>query len=123
MSDSELAAIRQKKLREIQKRISAKHTPPDTTGPKDVLNKVFKDRASEVFNSATTQFPVQMSKVKKILTELAVSGKITQVTGEELFVFLKKLGLNVKLNTTITYASHGQLKTLEEKMKEELTKT
>jgi DNA-binding TFAR19-related protein (PDSD5 family) len=123
MSDSELAAIRQKKLREIQKRFSAKPTPADTTGPKDVLNKIFKDRAWEVFNSATVQFPVEMSKVKKILTELAVSGKITQVTGEELFVFLKKLGLGVKLNTTITYASHGQLKTLEEKMKEELTKT
>ena len=123
MSDSELAAIRQKKLREIQKRFSAKQTPPDTTGPKDVLNRIFKDRAWEVFNSATTQFPVEMSKVRKILTELAVSGKITQVTGEELFVFLKKLGLDVKLNTTITYASHGQLKTLEEKMKEELTKT
>jgi DNA-binding TFAR19-related protein (PDSD5 family) len=123
MSDSELAAIRQKKLREIQKRFSAKQTPPDTSGSKDVLNKIFKDRAWEVFNSATVQFPVEMSKVKKILTELAVSGKITQVTGEELFVFLKKLGLDVKLNTTITYASHGQLKTLEEKMKEELTKT
>jgi len=123
MSDSELAAIRQKKLREIQKRFSAKQTPPDTTGPKDVLNRIFKDRAWEVFNSATTQFPVEMSKVRKILTELAVSGKITQVTGEELFVFLKKLGLDVKLNTTITYASHGQLKTLEEKMKEELAKT
>jgi DNA-binding TFAR19-related protein (PDSD5 family) len=123
MSDSELAAIRQKKLREIQRRFSAKQTPPDTTGPKDVLNRIFKDRAWEVFNSATAQFPVEMSKVRKILTELAVSGKITQVTGEELFVFLKKLGLDVKLNTTITYASHGQLKTLEEKMKEELAKT
>jgi len=123
MSDSELAAIRQKRLREIQRRFSAKQTQPDTTGPKDVLNRIFKDRAWEVFNSATAQFPVEMSKVRKILTELAVSGKITQVTGEELFVFLKKLGLDVKLNTTITYASHGQLKTLEEKMKEELTKT
>jgi DNA-binding TFAR19-related protein (PDSD5 family) len=123
MSDSELAAIRQKKLREIQRRFSAKQIQPDTTGPKDVLNRIFKDRAWEVFNSATAQFPVEMSKVKKILTELAVSGKITQVTGEELFVFLKKLGLDVKLNTTITYASHGQLKTLEEKMKEELAKT
>jgi len=123
MSDSELAAIRQKKLREIQRRFSAKQIQPDTTGPKDVLNRIFKDRAWEVFNSATAQFPVEMSKVRKILTELAVSGKITQVTGEELFVFLKKLGLDVKLNTTITYASHGQLKTLEEKMKEELAKT
>ena len=123
MSDRELAAIRQRKLLEIQKRLTAKQAQPDAANSKDVLNKIFKDRAWEVFNSATAQFPAEMSKVRKILTELAVSGKITQVTGEELYVFLKKLGLDVRLNTKITYASHGQLKTLEEKMKEELTKT
>jgi DNA-binding TFAR19-related protein (PDSD5 family) len=123
MSDRELAAIRQRKLLEIQKRLTAKQAQPNVANSKDALNKIFKDRAWEVFNSATAQFPAEMSKVRKILTELAVSGKITQVTGEELYVFLKKLGLDVRLNTKITYASHGQLKTLEEKMKEELTKT
>jgi DNA-binding TFAR19-related protein (PDSD5 family) len=123
MSDRELAAIRQRKLREIQKRLAARQSEPDVASPKEVLDKIFKDRAWEVFNSATAQFPEEMSKVRKILKELAVSGKINQVTGEELFVFLKKLGLDVKLNTKITYASHGQLKTLEEKMKEELSKT
>jgi hypothetical protein len=64
-----------------------------------------------------------MSKVKDVLVELASSGKLTEVSGEELFVFLRKLGLEVRLNTKINYASHGQLKSLEERMKEELHST
>jgi DNA-binding TFAR19-related protein (PDSD5 family) len=122
MSDRELAAIREKKLKEFQKRLTAKQTKPETSSS-DVLNKIFKDRAWEVFTTASNQFPDAMNKVKDILVKLASTGKLTEVTGEELFVFLRKLGLDVKLNTTITYASHGQLKSLEEKMKEELGKT
>ena len=122
MSDGELAAIRQKKLREYQKKLNAKETKPEVINPEQVLNKIFKDRAWEVFNVASQQFPDAMNKIKDVLVKLASSGKLTEVTGEELFVFLKKLGLAVRLNTKITYASHGQLKSLEEKMKEELRK-
>ena len=122
MSDGELAAIRQKKLREYQKKLNAKETKPQITNPEQVLNKIFKDRAWEVFNVASQQFPDAMKKIKDVLVKLASSGKLTEVTGEELFVFLRKLGLDVRLNTKITYASHGQLKSLEEKMKEELRK-
>ena len=122
MSDRELAAIREKKLKEFQKRLTAKQSQPDTSSS-DVLNKIFKGRAWEVFTTASSQFPDAMNKVKEILVKLASTGKLTEVTGEELFVFLKKLGLDVKLNTKITYASHGQLKSIEEKMKEELNKT
>jgi DNA-binding TFAR19-related protein (PDSD5 family) len=122
MSDRELAAIREKKLKEFQKRLTPKQSQPETSSS-DVLNKIFKDRAWEVFTTASSQFPDAMNKVKDILVKLASTGKLTEVTGEELFVFLKKLGLDVKLNTKITYASHGQLKSIEEKMKEELNKT
>jgi DNA-binding TFAR19-related protein (PDSD5 family) len=123
MSDDDLAAIRQKKLRELQRRMGTKTNQPEIINSDEVLNKIFKDRAWEIFNTATYQFPDAMRKVKDVLVKLASSGKLTEVTGEELYVFLRKLGLEVKLNTTITYASHGQLKSLEEKMKEELRKS
>jgi DNA-binding TFAR19-related protein (PDSD5 family) len=122
MSDRELAAIREKKLKEFQKRLIAKQSQPETSSS-DILNKIFKDRAWEVFTTASNQFPDAMNKVKNILIKLTSTGKLTEVTGEELFVFLKKLGLDVKLKTKITYASHGQLKSIEEKMKEEFNKT
>jgi DNA-binding TFAR19-related protein (PDSD5 family) len=123
MGDDDLAAIRQKKLRELQRRMGTKANQPEIINSDEVLNKIFKDRAWEIFNTATYQFPDAMRKVKDVLVKLASSGKLTEVTGEELYVFLRKLGLDVKLNTTITYASHGQLKSLEEKMKEELRKS
>jgi DNA-binding TFAR19-related protein (PDSD5 family) len=123
MSDDDLAAIRQKKLREFQRRMGTKTNQPEIINSDEVLNRIFKDRAWEIFNTATYQFPDAMRKVKDVLVKLASSGKLTEVTGEELYVFLRKLGLEVKLNTTISYVSHGQLKSLEEKMKEELRKS
>lgn len=123
MSDKELTALREKKLRELQKKFGEKRTPPEQVNKDDILNKIFKDRAWEVFNAALSQFPDAASRVREVLVKLASSGKLKEVTGEELFVFLRKLGLDVKLNTKITYASHGQLRSLEEKMKEELQRT
>jgi DNA-binding TFAR19-related protein (PDSD5 family) len=122
MSDDDLAAIRQKKLREFQRRMDAKENKPESINAEGVLSRIFKDRAWEIFNSATSQFPDAMIKVKEILVKLTMSGKLTEVTGEDLYVFLKKLGLNVKLNTKINYAKHGQLKSFEEIMKENCRK-
>ena len=124
MSDADLAAIRERKLREYQRRLGVKENKPEPAINEDeALNRIFRDRAWEVFKTATQQFPEAMSKVKNVLVKLASSGKLTKVTGEELFLFLRKLGLDVRLNTKINYASHGELKSLEEKMREEMRKT
>jgi len=120
MSDDELAVIRQKRLREFQKRFISEEKPAPNVD--EILNKIFKGRAWEIFKVATYQFPDAMNKVKDVLVKLASSGKLTEVTGEELYVFLRKLGLEVRLNTKINYAGHGQLISLEERMKEELKK-
>jgi DNA-binding TFAR19-related protein (PDSD5 family) len=123
MSDADLAAIRERKLREYQKRLTPKEDKPKTVNQQEVLDKIFRDRAWEVFNTASQQFPEAMSKVREVLVKLASSGRLTEVTGEELYFFLRKLGVNVRLDTKINYASHGELKSLEEKMKEEMRKT
>jgi DNA-binding TFAR19-related protein (PDSD5 family) len=123
MSDSELAAIRQRKLRELQRRAAEKENASEASDADEVLNRIFKDRAWEVFNSASQQFPRAMSRVKEILVKLASSGELTQVTGEQLYHFLRKLGIRVRLNTKINFASHGQLKSLAEKVKEGLRNT
>jgi DNA-binding TFAR19-related protein (PDSD5 family) len=122
MSDDELAAIRRRKLREFQKKLVTKENQSAATNANDVLNEIFTGRAWEVFNSASQQFPNAMGRVKDVLVKLASSGRLTEVTGEELYIFLRKLGLEVKLNTKISYASHGQLKSLEEKVKEDIQK-
>ena len=121
MSDDELEAIRRKKLLALQKKLTK---TPETIGEIDtnkVLDGIFKGRAWEVFNYATFQFPNVMSKVKEGLVELATSGRLKQVNGEQLFSFLRKMGLRVRLNTKISFTEHGRLKSLEDKLKEDLS--
>ena len=123
MSDSELAAIRRSKLRELKRRLSAKQRKTEEIDTDKILNGIFKGRAWEVFNAASYQFPNVMKEVKKALAKLALSGRLKAITGEQLFIFLRTLGLRVKLDTKIRYAEHGKLKSVAEKMKEDLKKT
>ena len=123
MSDSELEAIRRSKLRELMARSVAKQAKSEKIDSSSILNEVFKGRAWEVFNAASCQFPDVTRKLKPILVDLASSGRLREVTGKQLFLFLRKLGFRVRLNTKINFESHGQLKPLEEKIKESLQKT
>ena len=122
MSDSELAAIRRSKLRELKRRLSAKQRKTEEIDTDKILNGIFKGRAWEVFNAASYQFPNVMKEVKKALAKLALSGRLKAITGEQLFLFLRTLGLRVRLDTKIRYAEHGKLKSVAEKMKEDLKK-
>jgi DNA-binding TFAR19-related protein (PDSD5 family) len=120
MNDDELLAIRLRKMRELQQRQTPKGGKLKILNADEALYRVFRGRALEIFKAASYQFPDAMSRVKEVLVRLASSGEIAEVGGEELYFFLRKLGLNVRLNTKINYASHGQLKPLAERMKEEL---
>jgi len=117
MSDSELQAIRRQKLQKLQRRVAAKQKKTEKVDADKILNRIFKGRAWEVFNAANYQFPNVMTKVKDALVRLALSGRLKEVTGEQLYLFLRNLGLRVRLNTKIHYTEHGKLKSLAEKLK------
>ena len=123
MSDSQLDAIRRKKLLALQRKLAQKENKTETVNANEALDRVFRGRAWEVFNAASYQFPQAMSRIKDLLAELASSGKIKEVTGEQLYLFLANLGLKVRLDTKIEFASHGELKPIAEKLKSELKKT
>jgi DNA-binding TFAR19-related protein (PDSD5 family) len=123
MSDLELEAMRRKRYLELQKRIAIQENKTKEPNAEDVLNRVFKGRAWEVFNSAGHQFPEVMGRVKELLVKLALSGEVKEITGEELYLFLTDLGLKVRLQTKIEFASHGEVKSLHDRLKEELRKT
>ena len=122
MSDRELDAIRQRRLRELQRKLAERERKNDEPNPKTILNAIFKDRAWEVFESASRQFPEVMSRVRELLVKEAKLGNLKEVTGEQLYMFLADLGLKIRLNTKIEFASHGELKSLKEKLIEELHK-
>jgi len=122
MSNSELAAIRRNKLRELKERLTAKQKKTEEIDADKILNGIFKGRAWEIFNAANYQFPNVMKEVKKALVKLALSGRLKAVTGEQFYLFLRTLGLRVRLDTEIRYSEHGKLKPLADKMKEDLKK-
>ena len=118
MSDKELETIRQKRLKELQKTPSFREQKKDPSNANATLNRIFEGRAWEVFNAARAQFPNEMAKIEQLLVRLALEKKITQLNGEQLYAFLREIGLRVRLDTTITVTGHGKTKLLSEKFKE-----
>lgn len=122
MSDAELRAIRQNRLRELQKRLAVKQKKNEQASVDEILDRIFRGRAWEVFKAASHQHPEVMRKLKPVLIHLASSGRIKEVTGEQLYLFLRNLGVRVRLNTKIRFTEHGKLKSLSEKIREDLRK-
>jgi len=118
MSDKELEAIKRRKLLELQKRLTIEEQKEDQKNEGKILNKAFRGRAWEVFNTACVQFPREMTEVENMLVKLVLSGKISQMTGEQLFAFLRMIGLPIRLKTKINILSHGKAKSLSETFKE-----
>jgi len=124
MSDTELDAIRRRRLQELKKQFGkrAETEPKDEKldSPQAVLNRLFIDRAWEVFNAAKDQYPQAAKYVENTLVKLITEGKLrTQISGEELYGLFLRLGYRVRLQTKISVLEHGKVKSLEDKIKEE----
>jgi DNA-binding TFAR19-related protein (PDSD5 family) len=124
MSDRELDAIRQKRLRELRRHLERKTETEikeeKAESPREILNSYFIDRAWEVFDAANVQYPEAAKYVENILVKLIREEKIkAQISGEELYGLFLRLGFRVRLQTRITVLEHGKVKSLEDKIKEE----
>ncbi len=125
MSDIELERLRRKKMAFLQKNITKKAEPKswESIDPKETLNSIFSGRAWEVFNAAKAQYPQQAIQVEELLVRLIRAGRINdRITGEELYLLFRRLGLRIKLETRIRVLKDGKTKSLEEKIKEETSK-
>jgi DNA-binding TFAR19-related protein (PDSD5 family) len=129
--DDELERIKQRRLEEMKRLLLLKQlkeqkpAEPEPEKPKeptnrDILDKYFGDRAWEVYNAAAYQYPQAMPQVEKILVEGMKTGKIKEVIdGAALMGFFRSIGIPVRLQTTIRISEKGELKTLEQKMKDD----
>jgi len=126
--DDELERIKQKRLEELQRHMLLKQLaemepktePVKEPTPEELLGRYFKDRAWEVWNAAKTQYPDVMPQVEKLLADAVKQGKVKDsIDGANLMGFFRQIGIPVRLETRIRISEHGELKTLEQKMKEE----
>jgi DNA-binding TFAR19-related protein (PDSD5 family) len=125
--DEELERIKRRRLAEMQRKMllkqmkeaAPKPEPPKEPTKEDILNRYFRGRAWEVFNAAKTQYPQVISQIETALIDAINQGKIKQtIDGAMLSQFFRQIGIPVRLNTKIRVSDHGELKTLEQVMKE-----
>ena len=122
---SDLDLLRQKKLLELQKKMmlsQGKNTPPQTSTPKpsprETVRKILGDRGQEVLETARRYYPKEVTQVEETLANLIESGRLKgPVSGEELYTFLRRVGLVFNMDTKIRIKERGELKTLEEKFR------
>jgi DNA-binding TFAR19-related protein (PDSD5 family) len=128
--DDELERIKKRRLEEMRRQLllkklkeekieEAKTEKPKELTNRDILDKFFGDRAWEVYNAATYQYPRVLPQVEKILVEGIKTGKIREIIdGAALMGFFRAIGIPIRLKTKIRISEKGELKTLEQKMKE-----
>ena len=129
--DDELERIKQKRLAEMKRKMLLKQikdqreSEPESEKPREatnqeVLDAMFGNRAWEVYSAAAYQYPQVIGQVEQILVDGIKEGKIADIIdGAALMGFFRQVGLPVRLNTKIRISDHGELKTLEQKMKED----
>ena len=70
-----LDAIKRKKIRELQRRLTIKDKKQETLDANEVLNRLFRGRGSEVFTIASEQFPDAMVRVKELVRKNVKNAK------------------------------------------------
>jgi DNA-binding TFAR19-related protein (PDSD5 family) len=123
--DEELERLKRRKMRELRRRMieesaeAVEVEPLKEPTPREILDSHFKGRAWEVYWAAEAQFPAVMPQIEQVLVEGIKQGKIgDRIDGESLFLFLKQVGLPVRLQTSIRYKEHGELKTIGQHLKD-----
>lgn len=128
--DDELERLKQKRLDELRRKMllnqikekepESEPEPAKEPTNEEMLGKYFRNRAWEVWNAAKYQYPQVMPKVEVMLVNAIKQGKIRDyIDGANLMGFFRQVGIPVRLDTKIRVSEHGELKTLEQKIKED----
>jgi programmed cell death protein 5 len=123
--DDELERLKRRRLHELQRRMrreeqeAEEEQKPREKTPEEILSGYLVGRAWEVLRAARAQFPQVMPRVEEAIVEAIKAGRVRErIDGESLFQFLRQLGLPVRLQTSIRYKEHGELKTIGQRLKE-----
>jgi DNA-binding TFAR19-related protein (PDSD5 family) len=123
-NDPEIDIINARKLRELRERaaamekVKASSQQPRPKSSREILSSYLYDRADEVLDLAYGQYPVQTEAIVRRIARLILSGEITsRISGGELLMLFRYVGLNIRVNTTIKVEDDGKLISFSEKLK------
>ena len=121
---SELEIARQKRALELKRKMlesqaKAQAPPPKPLeSPKEVVRRILADRGVEVLETARRYYPAEIDRLEAGIASAVSQGRLKgPISGEELYSFLRRLGLVFSMDVKIRIKEHGQLKSIEEKLR------
>ena len=124
--DRELELLKAKRMLEMQKNISQRQRidevkPESKTqkvSPRDLVLKQLGYRGEEVLQNAESQFPTETKMIIEKLAELIQGGEITEIIdGGKLLTLFRSVGINVRIQTTISVEQDGKMVSWSDKLK------
>lgn len=121
----ELDLLRQKRAAELRRKMLESKNKPATSQPltpkpssKEIVRRSLVGRGVEVLETARRQYPSEIAVLEENLAKLIEQGRLKgPISGEELYSFLQRAGLQFSMNTKIRIAEGGELKSIEEKLR------
>jgi len=126
---SDLELQRQKRALELRRRmlqLQAKMVaipqPKPAELPRDVVRKLLAGRGQEVMETARRYYPAEIERLESSIAALVAEGRLKgPISAEELYAFLRRLGLAFSMDVKIRIKEHGELKSIEEKLRKSST--
>ena len=123
---SDIELLRQKKALELRKKIllsqektSVAQTEMPKASSQEIVRRILEGRGVEVLETARRYYPREVGQVEDTLADLIRAGRLKgPVSGEELYSFLRRIGLDFTMDVKIRVKERGELKTLEQKFRE-----
>jgi DNA-binding TFAR19-related protein (PDSD5 family) len=127
--DPDIDIINARKLRELREKAAemektkASSQQPQPKSSREIVSAYLYDRANEVLDLAYVQYPVQTEAIVTKIARLILSGEITsRISGGELLMLFRSVGLNIRVNTTIKVEDDGKFISFSEKLKQQKEK-
>lgn len=127
--DPDIAIIKARKMKELWKKAALEKSKASekeqgqkarSRTDREILSDFLYDRGEEVLKIAETQFPSQTYVIVRRIADLIRTGELQQrISGGELLMLFRSIGINVRVNTTIKIEDHGKLVSFSEKLKKE----
>lgn len=123
---SEIDLLRKKRELELRKKMmlsqekaATQQTPTPKASPREIVRGILQGRGVDVLETARRYYPKEVAQVEETLAGLVESGRLKgPVSGEELYSFLRRIGLVFNMDVKIRVKEHGELKTLEQKFRD-----
>ena len=127
--DPDIAIIKARKMKELWKKAALENSKASqkeqgqkarSRTDREILSDFLYDRGEEVLKLAETQFPSQTYAIVRRIADLIRTGELQQrISGGEILMLFRSIGINVRVNTTIKIEDHGKLVSFSEKLKKE----